>query len=369
MKQVFLILHILVISLFFTLSTPVFGQENQKSKYRLKVGWVLPLSGVWIEFGDAIRNGFTLAKEEHPNLFRNIDFVTEDTESQNKKALSAFHSLRQTAKVDLTFVWAHAHVQTIAPVAEKLEHPLFGVTADGSISKGKSFIVRFAFSAEQLGRTLSAYYRSQGFQNYGALVWENSFTKDIANGFAASLKQDESFEILDNFQGSENDFKPSLLKLKSRGYDAVGVFLGPKQFSLFYRQALAMQIPLRSFGTHYFESRAEVVQAGSAIDGAEFASVMIDSKFEERYFRRFGEGKPTTFAASGYDFAVLTGNLFSKLTHRPTAREIMEIFSKGFINNGASGTYHFTNKLDEGPAFQPPVAVKRIRGGKIEIAR
>src|SRR3990167_10446101 len=133
--------------------------------------------------------------------------------------------------------------------------------------------------------------------------------------------------LADRFVGSQaQDFKVSLLKLRSKGYDGLGVLLAPGQIAGFYRQALALKARVPTFGTHYFDNRAEIERSGEGIEGAVFASLDVTENFRGSYKRRFGNEDRIAFAGNGYDFAVLAGKLFGKLAARPSAAEGMRLF-------------------------------------------
>ena len=47
-----------------------------------KIGISAPLSGPLSEYGVAAKNGFLLARKQHPNVFKNIEFLFEDNQYQ-----------------------------------------------------------------------------------------------------------------------------------------------------------------------------------------------------------------------------------------------------------------------------------------------
>lgn len=56
-----------------------------------KVGVIVPLSGPLAEYGMAIVNGITLAKEQYPEKLKSRDFSIEDSAYKTTQALAAFN--------------------------------------------------------------------------------------------------------------------------------------------------------------------------------------------------------------------------------------------------------------------------------------
>lgn len=72
---------------------------------KFKVGAVLPLTGAAADYGIAIKNCVELAKKDRPEIFTNIDFIFEDAAYDPKTAISAYRSLTDGQRVDLTLTF------------------------------------------------------------------------------------------------------------------------------------------------------------------------------------------------------------------------------------------------------------------------
>lgn len=340
--------------------------EGSDAFSQMRIGTILPLSGTLAEYGVAAKNGIEMAKSEHPQSFLNIEFLYEDSLYDNMTAISAFNKLRDSSRVDLVYLWGYAPVQAVAPVAERLASPLIAVTAERSASVGRQYVIRFNFYAEQLGEVLAEYLRSRGFKKLGIIKIEQAFINGIADGLLKNLQSGETMQIIDNYDVKEQDFKASLAKLLNKPFDAVGVFLAPGQISQFYRQAQLLHLKPVTFGTHYFESHSELKNAQGFMDGALFATVDVSPEFRERYADRYGNDNRITFAASAYDFALLTGKLFGALTTRPSADEILKRYRTAPPQVGACGQYQYVDNPVEGPSFKFQAVVKKIEKGNFK---
>ncbi len=332
---------------------------------RLKIGMALPLSGALEEYGDASRNAITLAQETYPELSKLIHFIYEDTRGDNSGTISAFNRLRSVDNAHLIMVWGFGPVQAVAPLAESQKVPLIAFSADRTVSVGKNYMIRFNFYAEQVGEAISDYLRQRGGKRYGIVKSEQAFLNAISDGFVASLGAGESVELIDNYQTSDMDFMPSILKARKRGYDAVGVLLWPGQISKFYQQLKVIGGGLKTFGPHLFESNSEIRQSGDAMDGAVFGVMTVTDDFRSRYTQRFGTDNRISFAASAYDFAVLTGTLFPKPGERLSSEEILNRFRRAPPLKGANGEIRYVDTPSEGPSYRFNVEVLRIDAGRI----
>ena len=79
------------------------AQDNQASVFR--VGAILPLTGPVADYGVAVKNGFELAKSDHPATFKNVEIVYQDSSYDGKTAVNAFNALFARGDINLYYVW------------------------------------------------------------------------------------------------------------------------------------------------------------------------------------------------------------------------------------------------------------------------
>jgi len=339
------------------LSAPANGVQLQEP---LRIGAILPLTGALAEYGLAVKNAFELALEQNPSLRRSIRFLYEDSGYDNKSAILAYQKLKGIDKADLIYLWGYGPVEAVAPIAEKDKYPLIAVSAEKSASLGRKYVIRFNFFSEQLGEILLAHLRGLGYRRFGIIKVEQAFINGIYEGLKSNLRSDESLEILDIYSAQDFDFRVSLAKIAGRTYDAFGVLLLPGQISAFFKQSDAMRVQIPFFGTHYFESRSEIEQAGSAMTNSLYPGLDASPAFRELYMKRFGNDSRIGFAASAYDFAHLAGKLFPQGREAMSNEEILDAMKNCGIQHGATGDYYFVDNPIEGPSFRFPISVKSV---------
>ncbi len=73
-----------------------------------RTGVIIPLTGPLAEYGGAISNGITLARETRPELFSSCEFTIEDSAYKTTQALSAFHNAAdyRQGKSGIRFWWS-----------------------------------------------------------------------------------------------------------------------------------------------------------------------------------------------------------------------------------------------------------------------
>ena len=342
-------------------SSPSLVQAQVASNYiPVKIGLALPLSGPLSEYGVAARNGVDLARSDSPELFTNLSFIVEDHLYDNRSAIAACSKLLELDKVDLLYLWGYGPVQVVVPLAERNKFPLIAVSAEGTVTVGRDYSIRFNFHANQLGETLLRYLRSQGFRRLAVIKIEQAFLNGILQGLETHLNQDERLEVIGIHDSQDSDFRSSIAKLKAKSYDAVGVLLPSGQISQFYRQAAQLKLTLPSFGTHYFESHSEIQQAQGHMQGAVFATIGVSDAFREKYIAQFGNDSRITFAGAAYDIAILAGRILNRLRVRPSAIQLLDLFRTTEAQHGVTGIYRYVNNSQVGPSFEFTPIVRRV---------
>lgn len=330
----------------------------------LRVGVVLPLTGGLAEFGVAAKNGITLAQEEFPDLFHNIEFSYDDDRYEATLALSAYQKLRTANKVDLFYLWGIAPAGAVAPIAESQKQPVLAVTCQRDIGKQKKYVVRFCYQGQSGGELLLQYLRSKGYKRFGIVKTELAFINTVLEGMRENLRDGESIEVVDTFLFENNDFRTAIGKLKAKMFDAVGVFLASGQISKFYRQSAELGFKPVTFGTDFFDSVSEVTNAGGAMSGAVFVAPATNPEFASRYRKRFGNDLQMPWAANAYDFALLLGKNVASV-EKASAEQIIQRLKGVKPFQGASNLVAFHEDERLGAGFDFPVTIKSIDGDRI----
>ena len=326
---------------------------------RLKIGVILPLTGALAEYGAAARNGIELAGREHPEIPKNIEFIFEDSQYDNNRALAAFRKLRNFSGVSLTYVWGYGPNQALIPVAESEKSPIIAVTADREAVRNRKFSIRFAYDGNMIASVLIDHLRSRGLKRWAFLKTELAFINGIFDGMRKRVQHEEVIELVDSFEPGDADFKSSIVKLRSRNFDALGVFLISGQVSQFYKQSRQLGLHVTTFGTDFLDSQQEIKDAAGAMSGAVLATGLVNPQFANRYRAAFGNDLQLTWAANGYEFATLAGTVFNPAPSQASAEAVIAALRATPPRSAGAAHYQFRD-IDNCPGFDFEVGMRKV---------
>lgn len=354
----------LVLSFTSIIMIGIAGAHECLAQEKFRVGVLLPLSGALSEYGVAAKNGFELAMQQSPELFRNVDFVFDDTQYDSKKAISGLQKLRFNDGISAAYVWGYGPNQAVSPIVEKQQFPLFAVSGERAISAGKKFTTRFCYHMGSLADVLLRHLRSISAKKIGVVKGELAYFNGLLEELRKRLRQDESLTIVDSLQSEESSFKTTLAKLRGKQYDVLGVFLVSGQISQFYREMRQFSLKVDTIGTDFFDSMNEVKQSQGAMAGAVFAAPWIDASFIETYKERYGNDVQVAWAANGYEFAKLTGRLFGNEDQKLSADEIIKRYTSNKDEQGSSSRFKYEESAD-GSGFDFKTVARRVEADRI----
>jgi len=156
---------------------PVHAQVASGETFR--TGVIIPLTGPLAEYGLAMSNGITLAKESRPESFSSCNFAIEDSAYKTTQALGALQKFQALDKVNLVYVFGGPMGEALAPVAESKQLPLIIDHIDGSAVAGKKFSVRYANSKRELGRTLVTSLAKRNVKTVALVVVDKPCASDF----------------------------------------------------------------------------------------------------------------------------------------------------------------------------------------------
>ncbi len=337
----------------------------------VKVGLMIPLSGPTADFGAALRNGIQLAQSERPNEFnKTIEFIYEDVKFEPKLAISTFHKLTKSNKVNMIYVFGSGNAATIAPISEQNKIPTVVLTGEPFVVAGKKYVMDFHNRLSDLAVATLNEMRSKGYSKFGIVKTEVQYLESLVDAIKLNLKENETFTIIDSFPPDVNpDLKMTVLKVKNslekKEFDSIGVFLLTGQISNFFQKMELYKITAPTFGSTFFGQVEEMKKAGTTANGGIYAALSATEEFSNKYFNTFGNRAQIQFAAGSYDLANLLLKIFSESDSKISAEEILEKIKKSSPTQGALGNYYFTeedpSKLkNAGSRFNFPIEIKKV---------
>jgi ABC-type branched-subunit amino acid transport system substrate-binding protein len=298
---------------------------------------------------------------DNPELLKNIEFVLEDSQYDPKKSLSSYHKLKESAEADLIYIWGYGPSEPVTYIAEKEKFPIVSASMERKVSKDKTFTIRFCPYIEMEAKSILNQLRKRGMKRIGIVKTDLAYLDGFYNALRNELKSDEIVELIDSYQPGETDFKSSIMKLRSANYDGIGVLLMSGQISPFYRQSKQLGLNVRTFGTDFFDNIGEAKDAAGAMSGAIFSAPHATKEFRARYVNIFGNDLQVAWAAMAYEFASLTGRLFSKIDVELKPEQIIERY-KGVVGEQGEAARFRYNESGEGAGFDFNVVSQEVVG-------
>ncbi|MGX0977521.1 branched-chain amino acid transport system substrate-binding protein [Roseovarius sp. MBR-51] len=282
----------------------------------IKVGLLLPFSGVYAALGNDIEAGFTTALEqfgsETPATF---EIIREDTEVKPPVALAKAKKLILQDKVDvISGIVSSGVLGAVRDMVHGAGVPLIVANAGNDEATGEAcspYITRMSFSNGQVNRPMGQWMYDQGIRKVYTLAPDYAAGRQMIDGFVQTFTA-AGGEIVGQeftpFQKTQ-DFGPYMTQAKSSGAEAVFVFYAGGEAISFVKQydsfGLKAELPL--YGSGFLTSSLYVNAEGPAAEGVITALHYVptldnpaNAQFVEAFKAKTGR-VPSEFAVHGYD--------------------------------------------------------------------
>lgn len=284
----------------------------------MKVGLLLPFSGVYAALGDDIETGFRLGLEKFAaERKEKIEILREDTEVKPPVGLAKTKKLILQDDVDVIVgVVSSGVLGAIRDTVHGAKVPLIVANAgdDGATGAACSpYIARVSFSNGQVNRPMGKWMAGRGFKKIYTLAPDYAAGRQMIDAFAQSFKAAGGEIVGQSFTpfGKTQDFGPYLAQAKASGAEAVYVFYAGGEAISFVKQydsfGLKSTIPL--YGSGFLTSPLYVNAEGAAAEGVvtalHYAPTIenaANADFVEAFSRKTGR-MPSEYAVQGYDAA------------------------------------------------------------------
>ena len=293
------------------------SQEIQKSNV-IKLGGIVPTTGKVAVYGQAVKNGVTLAVEQYNAeqgvLGKQIEYISYDDKGDVTEAVNAFKKLVSNDKVD-AIVGAVTSSPTLAitPLAAKDNIPMITPTATAlDVTTAGDNIFRACFTDPYQGKLAGEFSKDELKASTAAILYNTA--DDYSTGLAAAFK--EAFEAkggkVVNYEGynaDDKDFKSILTNVKANNPDVLFLPDYYNTVALISKQVKEVGITATLVGGDGWDGVLTVEKEG--VEGAYFINhYATDDQAKEvqdfikAYKAKYNED-PNAFAALGYDAAVV----------------------------------------------------------------
>lgn len=323
------------------------SSSSASAEEKIKIGVSVPLTGSAAAYGTDIKNALLFANKAIGNSA--YELIIEDDQCLDKEAVTIAHKMVDVHKVKYALGFGcSGTVLAAAPVYESGKVVVIASgTGAPAITNAGDYIFRtkptLNIAADLLAKEFAA-----KFQKVGAITEETAFAQGLTNATVKAANALKVEIINENFLPGSEDFRATLLRLKSKGAQAV--FFNPqgepglvnifKQF-----RALDWKVPV--YGVFIPGSPVFTSAFGKDGDGVIYADLEFNQKMlnEEgrKLFAEFEKeyGKPqsaehysalTLVAYAAMDEAIRSGKDVKDYLYNTTFHKYVNNYS--FDKNG-----------------------------------
>lgn len=339
-----------------------------------KIGVISIITGQGAGYGEAITNGFKLAREEvNAKGDVRIELVIEDSSSKTDQAVSAAQKLINTHQVvAILGPTLSTEMKAAGPIANQSGVPIMGTstTAVGITQIGK-YVFRNSLPESQaipasIGKAVKKYNIRKVALLYGN---DDVFTK---SGFDTMKKTAEDLKLnivtIETFQRGQSDYKAQLTKIKNLNPDAIFCSALYEEGGVILSQARKMGIKAPFVGGNGFNSPKVIEIAKDAANGLVVATPWFPDRndpkvkaFVAKYEKTYGK-KPDQFAAQAYDALYIMAEALKKAGNAD--REKLRDALASIRNfDGVLGKFSFSAERDV--VMEPNVLI--IKDGRFQM--
>ncbi len=358
----------------------------------IKIGAAEALTGPAAKYGEAIRNGFTLAAEEinaKGGVNGNkIVLQIEDEQGKKEEAITVFKKLIFQDKALMVFGPTLSNSAFAAhPIANAAKVVAFGTsnTASG-ITDGAPYTFRNSvMEADVLPVTLREAVKKFGIKKVAVIYGnDDAFTKSGYDVFKKAL-EDQKIQVTttETFAKGDVDFKAQLTKIAATNPDAIVSSALVEEAANILTQARGLGINAPFIGGNGFNSPKLFEIAKTAAENTVLGSPWSSENaapanvaFIAAYNKKFG-GNPDQFAAQAYDAMYVVAEALKgvKLSDDLAKdRQALRDALPAVKLNGATGAFAFRHAAakegkESGYDAQQEAIVNIAKGGKFTLLK
>jgi branched-chain amino acid transport system substrate-binding protein len=283
----------------------------------IKVGLLLPYSGVYAALGNDIEAGFRLGLSTFAPDDTTFVIVTEDTEVKPPVALAKARKLVLEDQVDvMAGIVSSGVLGAVRDFVHNSHAPLIVANAGNDAATGEQcspYITRMSFSNGQINRPMGTWLAGQGVKKVFTIAPDYAAGKQMINAFVDGFTA-AGGEIVGQeytpFRKTQ-DFSPYLAKAKASGADAVYVFYAGGEAISFVKQyeSFGLKADMPLYGAGFLTSPLYVNAEGPAAEGVIAALHYVPTIENEANaafvaaFRAETGRIPSEYSVQGFDAA------------------------------------------------------------------
>jgi branched-chain amino acid transport system substrate-binding protein len=263
----------------------------------LKVGMILPLTGVFAAPAKYMEDGIDLYLKQHGNMLggRKVDLIVVDDTGQPAVSVTQARKLVEENHVDVLFgVLSAASGAALVPyINEHKIATVYPIVSSNDLTQRtpSPYIVRTGWTSSQPTHVLADYaYKTLGYRKVATIAYDFSFGWESIGGFVDTFQQDGGKVVKEIWNPIvTSDYSPYLSALP-RDVDAVVCSYSGSAAINFIRQykAFGLKMPLICQGNTTDESTLDATgPAATGIITALHYSAVLDTPANKAFVRAY----------------------------------------------------------------------------------
>jgi branched-chain amino acid transport system substrate-binding protein len=279
----------------------------------VKIGLVVPQSGVYKSIGDELANGFQLYLDLHGGRLggRRVGLITMDEGESAESGRTAVERLiKQEHVLALSGVASSVTMDEVRGLVESSQTPLIGSNASPTTLRGVRYIWRTSYVNNEPAKALGRFVANRvGAGSVALIAPDYQAGHDEIEGFLETYgKEVEGKPVYTPFTPTPaTDFEPYLTAIKRSSARAVLCCYAGSLAVEFVKQYRRLELTQELYAPGFLTEGALLRQQGDAARGI-YTSMNYSADLDNEANRRFAseyqkahDSVPTAYAMASYD--------------------------------------------------------------------
>ncbi|MGH3089325.1 MAG: ABC transporter substrate-binding protein, partial [Rubrobacteraceae bacterium] len=294
------------------------GGGGSREGEPIRVGVILPYSGVYAQLGEDITDAMELYFEENAEIAgRSVELITEDTEADPQVGVQAARRLIEQEGVDvLTGAVATPVAYGAIDITRRDNIPFIisNATGNDATRQGAENVFRTSVSSYQVSYPMGEYLVDEGTESIVVSAADYAAGYEHAGGFMEGFTE-AGGEVVDEVYAplGTSDYSSFLTRINERDPAGVWTFYAGSDAVRFVQQYQEFGLEAPLYGNGYVVEEDTLPAQEDAAIGVQSSlhySPDLDNPQNEEFKSDFQEAydrRPSVYAVQGWDTAWLIG--------------------------------------------------------------
>ena len=337
----------------------IYQQSAQKGdKPVIKIGAILPLTGVMAQSGQTYKNLYLLKLSELPaDTKYRYELIFEDDEVNAQKSITAAQKLLNLNNVDVLLMSYSGAEPTIADMAAKLGKISFSLLWDDKTPYENKYAFNTVPLPTEYVPLLLSRMQKKGIKRV-SIVFENHKGALMTYQALKKYAPEYGIEIIDMewINNGERDFRIPVMKMATKNPDIYIIPAGPMSISRFVNELRTQGITTPITAVCSLDS----VEDKTPYEGVWYVSdSIVNPDMEQKYKEKYGKDLLNAQALWGYETLNAVINAYESFDTKPTAEQLIQKLYEKRTNTIVGDVQYKGNGILHGNGI-----IKIIKNGK-----